>query len=195
MIEDNEDLSSPEHAAPDIDTIEPDMYDELLLTEPILTKDGKKERATVIGRKRDNNGNLIGQYNINPMHNTRIYLAAFPDGIISEVSANTVTEAIYNDIDLDGFSETFLVDIIGHEKTDKIKTDPNVKYTTKGWNICLSWEDGLTSWHSLADVKNSYPILMAEYAKADNLQDEQVFKWWVKHVLKRKARVIKATKS
>ena len=36
---------------------------------------------------------------------------------------------------------------------------------------------------------------MAEYAKANNLQDEQVFKWWVKHVLKRKARVIKATKS
>jgi hypothetical protein len=175
LIEDNEDLSSPEDAAPDIDVIEPDMYDELLLTEPILTKDGKKERATIIGRKRDYNGNLIGRY-INPMH-------------------NTVIKAIYNDIDLDGFSETFLVDIIGHEKTDKIETDPNVRYMTKGWNICLSWEDGSTSWHTLADVKNSYPILMAEYAKADNLQDEQVFKWWVKHILKRKARVIKATKS
>jgi hypothetical protein len=63
-----------------MDSTEPDMYDELLMTQPMFNKDGIKERATIIGRKRDNNGQLIGKYDPNPMHNTRIYIAAFPDG-------------------------------------------------------------------------------------------------------------------
>jgi hypothetical protein len=112
-----------------------------------------------------------------------------------EFSANAVIEAIYNDVNDDGYNETFLVEIIGHEQTETYPKLATTRYTTKGRNICLSWEDGSTSWHSLADVKNSYPILMAEYAVVNKLQHEPAFNWWVKHTLKRKARIIKATKS
>ena len=143
----------------EVDSIEPDMYDELLMTQPMLIRDGRMERATIIGRKRDNDGNLIGEYDINPLSNTRVYLAEFQGGLIAEYSANTVVEAIYNDVNDDGYNEAFLVDIIGHERTNEAITNmeagQNTRYTTKGWNICLSWDDGSTSWHTLSDVKNS----------------------------------------
>jgi hypothetical protein len=44
----------------------------------------------------------------------------------------------------------------------------NTRYTTKGWNICLSWDDGLTSWHTISDVKNSYTTQLAKYALMNN---------------------------
>jgi hypothetical protein len=40
-------------------------------------------KAKIIGRKRDNEGNLMGQFNHNPLLNTRIYLAEFPDSHIA----------------------------------------------------------------------------------------------------------------
>jgi hypothetical protein len=65
-------------------------------------------RAKITGRKRDENGNPIGRYNSNPMLNSRIYLAEFPDGHIQELSANTIVEAVYNQIDGDGYNEQTL---------------------------------------------------------------------------------------
>jgi hypothetical protein len=34
----------------------------------------------------------------------------------------------------------------------------------KGWKLCAKWKDGMTSWHQLADLKESYPIEVAEFA-------------------------------
>ena len=65
-------------------------------------------RAKITGRKRDENGNPIGRYNSNPMLNSRTYLAEFPDGHIQELSANTIVEAVYNQIDGDGYNEQTL---------------------------------------------------------------------------------------
>jgi hypothetical protein len=41
----------PDSSSLDIDEIEADAYDELLLTEPLLPKDGVMVRAKIIGRK------------------------------------------------------------------------------------------------------------------------------------------------
>ncbi len=68
-----------EALAPEEDDIETDCYDELLLTGPLLEQDGKLERATITGRKRDTNGNLVDNFNANPLLNTRVYIATFPD--------------------------------------------------------------------------------------------------------------------
>jgi hypothetical protein len=43
-------------------------------------------------------GNLVGQYNNNPVLNTRIYLAEFPEGHIAEYSANMIAEAVYDSV-------------------------------------------------------------------------------------------------
>ena len=37
------------------------------------------------------------------------------------------------------------------------------------------WKDGTSSWHSLADVKNSYPLQLANYAIKNGLEKEAAF--------------------
>jgi hypothetical protein len=47
--------------------------------------------------------------------------------------------------------------------------------TTKGWHLCVEWKDGTTSWERLADLKESNPVEVAEYAATKILHDEQFF--------------------
>jgi hypothetical protein len=63
-------LMEPEAQVPEIDDIEADSYDQILLTEPLLIKEGELVRAKIIGRKRDMDGNLISTYDHNPSLNT-----------------------------------------------------------------------------------------------------------------------------
>ena len=65
--------------------------------------------------------------------------------------------------------------------------------TTKGWEICMQWKDGSTTWNALKDVKDSYPVQMAEFAVENRLSEEPAFAWWVKHVLKKRDRIISKT--
>jgi hypothetical protein len=109
-------LNDPEQKAPEVDDIEADAYDELLLTEPLLLRDGQLTRVTIIGRKRDQNDNPVGVYHHNPLLNTRIYLAQFPDGHVAEFSVNMISEAIYSQINDDGAEELLFTDIIGHTR-------------------------------------------------------------------------------
>ena len=85
-------------------------------------------RARIIGRKRDSNGNPIGNYNHNPVLNSRIYLAEFPDGHIQELSANSVIEAIYNQIDTDGFDQQVFHDIIEHRYDSSVLIEIELKH-------------------------------------------------------------------
>jgi hypothetical protein len=55
-----EELKEPEQQARDLSEIEHDAFNELLLTEPLLIREGAEERAKIIGRKRDHEGNLVG---------------------------------------------------------------------------------------------------------------------------------------
>ncbi len=112
----NDALIEPECQTQEVDEIEADAYDELLLTEPLLMKDGELTHATVIGCKRDHNNNPVGTYHHNPLLNTRVYLVQFPDGHVAEFRANMISEAIYNHIDDDGGEELLFADIIGHTK-------------------------------------------------------------------------------
>lgn len=66
----------------------------------------------------------------------------------------------------------------------------HLRKTTKGWSLCVQWKDGSTSWESLADMKESYPIEVAEYATANEIEDRPAFAWWVPHVLKKRDRMI-----
>jgi len=59
------------------------------------------ERAKIIGRKRDMNGNVVGTYHDNSILNTRINLADFPYVYIMEYSAIAIAEAIFNNLNDD----------------------------------------------------------------------------------------------
>lgn len=152
----------PEAIPPDIDDVEPDMCDELVLTEPKLMKDGQLMKARIIGHKRDHDSNLIGHYNANPVLNTRVYPEEFPGGHIQELSANKVVQAIYDHVDDDGYAVKIFHDMISHCKPSNCGEHTGI--TIKGWEICVSWADGSTSWHTLQEIKNSFPVQLTEYA-------------------------------
>jgi hypothetical protein len=160
--------------------------------------DGTLVRAKVMGRTGDMNGNLVGAFyviNVNPMLNTRVYLAAFPDGHIKEYNANMIIEAIYNNANDDGNDELLFAAIIEHEsdktamknkQADEINQleqqgrevrksgNKHPLHITKGWFICVAWKDGSSSWHSLANIKNSHPIQLADYAINNNIKYEPI---------------------
>ena len=50
-------------------------------------------------------------------------------------------------------------------------------------------------WIPLADLKESYPVQVAEYVVNNKLASEAAFAWWVLHVLKKHDRIIKKVKS
>ena len=67
--------------------------------------------------------------------------------------------------------------------------------TTKGWEILVQWKDGSTTWSKLKDMKDSYPVQLAECAVQNKIDDEPAFAWWVPHTIKKKAIIIKKVKS
>jgi hypothetical protein len=50
---------------------------------------------------------------------------------------------------------------------------------TQGWSFLVSWKDGTEPWVKLAELKDSYPMELAEFAKARSIADEPAFAWWV----------------
>jgi len=105
----NEDAPfEPEALAPEKDDIEADTYNELLLTEPMLEREGVLVQAQVIGRKHDPCGNLLGHYHSNPLPNTRAYVVSFSDSHIAEYSANKIAESIYQNVNDDVWMSYYL---------------------------------------------------------------------------------------
>ena len=51
----------------------------------------------------------------------------------------------------------------------------SLRKSTKGWTMCVQWKDGSTSWERLADLKESYPVEVAEYAVTQGIEDEPAF--------------------
>ena len=59
----------------------------------------------------------------------------------------------------------------------------------------MEWKDGSSDWVSLKDLKNTYPIELAEYAISNRIQDEPAFAWWVPYTLKKRVSIIQKIKS
>ena len=69
------------------------------------------------------------------------------------------------------------------------------KKTTLGWDICVLWKDGTSSWVSLKDMKTGYPVELAEYARLNHIDNEPAFTWWVPYTLKKRSAIINNVKS
>ncbi len=54
----------------------------------------------------------------------------------------------------------------------------------------VEWKDGSSSWIPLADLKDAYPVQLADYAVANNVTTEPAFCWWVPFVLKKRDRIL-----
>ena len=61
--------------------------------------------------------------------------------------------------------------------------------------IKVKWCDGSFDWLPLQQVKNANPVELAEYAYKHNINEEPAFNWWVKHVIKKRARMLNQVQS
>ena len=52
-----------------------------------------------------------------------------------------------------------------------------------------------TSWIALNDMKDSFPVQLAEYSVRARVSQEPAFAWWVSFVLKKRNRIIAKVKS
>ena len=62
--------------------------------------------------------------------------------------------------------------------------------TTKGVEVIVQWKDGITTWVTLKDIKNSYPVHMYKYPLQLHLAGNPVFSWCIRHVLTKRNRII-----
>jgi hypothetical protein len=47
--------------------------------------------------------------------------------------------------------------------------------TTARWQLLCQWKDGSTNRVALKDMKESYPVQVADFAKANRIEDETAF--------------------
>jgi hypothetical protein len=203
--EDDNEPFEPDSSIDEEDDIPENMYDQLLTAEVLLPQGDQMKMGHVTGYKRDQNGNPIGRSHVNPLLNSRMYQVEFTDGTRQDYAANMIAEAIYSQVDDEGNKLLLFNDVIAHRKNKKAvkkqdmyirSTNGNkhMKKTTIGWEFCMSWKDGSTSWETLANLKSSYPIQIADYAIANNTADEPAFAWWIPPHLHHKERILKALK-
>jgi len=192
---------------PEADDTDTDSEDFYLHMELALDRGGPHpEFARVVKRARDNQGKPIGKKNSNPILDSRMYEVQYHDGHRAIVTANTIAENLFAQVDEDGNSYK-LMDQIVQTRTTGEEIPPSEaffttksgikrrKCTTKGWECLIQWKDGTTTWSKLKDVKDSYPIELAEYAVANQLSHYPVFAWWVPYVLKKRDRIVSKIKS
>jgi len=190
------------------DQFDPDSFDHYLnmeLSVPTNT-DEHPQFARVTKRLRDHRGNPIGTAHSNPILDSRMYEVEFADGHKQAMSANLIAENMFASVDEEGHRHLLLDSIIGFRKTgdavekiDAFVTSSNGtrrrRETTKGYQINIQWKDGSTTWSKLKDVKDSYPVELAEFAIENGIADEPAFAWWVPYTLKKKARIVSKIKS
>ena len=183
------------------------MWDSLINAEVLLQLDDNLTMGKVKGRSLDPHGNVTGSYNENPLLNSIIYDVEFPDGQVKEYAANILAENMLSQVDSDGHYRALLKGIVDHRKNpatavpmeDKYLVTPSgqrrLRRTTQGWDLLVAWKDGTESWVKLSDLKESYPVELAEYAKSRGLQSEPAFAWWVPHTIRRRNVILSAVKS
>ncbi len=184
----------------------PEGHDEYLTAEVLLPNMRTMSNAKVAGRKRDAEGNSLGERNANPILDPREYEVEFPDGATDVFTAKLIAENLYSQVDDEGNSYAIMSEIIDHKsdgaavtKDDGFEITKNGlkrrRRTTKGWKLLVSGEDGSSTWVPLKDLKESNLIEVAEYALVSKILEEPAFAWWARHVLKKRDRIIRKVKA
>jgi hypothetical protein len=114
---------------------------------------------------------------------TREYAVEFRDGHVESVSANLIAQNLYEQLDDEGKRHVLLTDIVDHKRDERAidKRDAFItmkngvkrrRQRTQGWQLLCKWKDGSSNWVALKDARQSYPVLVAEYAIAYRIDDE-----------------------
>jgi len=112
--------------------------------------------------------------------------------------ANLIAENMITQCDANGNQCLLFKAVIDHKyeietQVTERRGEDHQQDKTRGWTLAVEWKDGSTSWERLRDLKESFPIEVADYAIANNIHEEPAFSWWVKNVLRRRKKVIAST--
>ncbi|KAI2499334.1 Reverse transcriptase (RNA-dependent DNA polymerase) [Fragilaria crotonensis] len=186
----------------------PDSYDDTYLNmELALPREGGEVQfGHVVKCMRDKDGLPIGTANDNPILDSRLYEVEFQDGYKTSLAANAIAENLFAQIDDEGNRHVLFQEIIDHRTNGKqvLQQDAFIttrtgtrrrRETTVGWELLVQWKDQSTTWVSLKDMKEAYPVQSAEYAVQARIAEEPAFAWWAPHTLKKRNRIIAKVKS
>ena len=197
-----DDFEGTQEHAPDVDDVTPEDEDNCIGAEVQLPHGEVMQSGKVKARVRGEDGEPVGTKNTNPILDTRSYQVEFPDGDVAVYSANVIAENMMAQCDPEGNQHLLMEAIIDHQTDDQavkfadrfvtVNGRQHWRKTTAGWKLCVQWKDGSTSWERLADLKECYPVEVAEYAMTQGIEHEPAFAWWTPHVLKKRDRIIAA---
>jgi hypothetical protein len=197
-IDDIVDNSDERHAT---DTYDKYVGAEISLPDP----KGISLMAKVMKKVRSADTNEGNSYN--PLHDHSSYEVQFSDGTTDELTANVIAENMLSNVDSEGYHYQLLSEIVDHKKDgsaiqisngyieSKSGNRKTPKKTTRGWKLLVEWKDGSMDWIPLVELKNSFPVELAEYAFANGIEEEPAFKWWVNYTIRRRNRIISKIKS
>jgi hypothetical protein len=150
--------------------------------------EGPLQRAKVKRRKLDDKGVPVGQAHPtgNPLLDRRAYEVEFLDGTQQVLEANFLAENILAQVDKDGHRQLLLDEIVDHRRSSDsvpigkgtITTKSGAVrklQTTRGWQLFVQWKDKSTTWVPLSEMKQSFPIETAQYARDHQLLLEPAF--------------------
>jgi hypothetical protein len=190
---------------PVADTFTVDAYEKYIGAQLWMPLRDSMAEAKVVGRAKDEDGNPVGTSHSNPLQDTRVYEVAFDDGSIAKYSANLIATAMFAQVDDEGRSHQILDKIVNHRRTKEsiskeeafvtIQGKKHPVRTTKGWELCILWKNGDTSWEKLKDLKEANPIETVEYAVSKGISEEPAFNWWAPYTLKKRDFIILAVRA
>ncbi len=135
----------------------------------------------MVKRAKGTSGEPIGCKHSNLLFDNREYVIEFTDGTTENYFANVIAECTNAQVDSEGNQYQLLSKITDHRSdnsaiqiADRFTSSPNgnhvPKPTTQGWSLLVSWRDGSSDWLPLKDLKDAYPVQIAEYAAAKKSQ-------------------------
>ena len=127
------------------------------------------------------------------------------DGDVTELTAIAIAESMYAMCDEHSDHILLFDAIVDPKKNDKEMTRAEQKFVdsrgkqqykgrTKGWEVCVRWKNGSTTWEKLSGFKKCYPVQTAKYAATNDIDTEPAFNYWVPHTLKKRYSIISLVK-
>ena len=124
------------------------------------------EFARVAKRLKYKDGRLIGTTSKNPILDSRMYEVEYKEGHKLAMADNAIASNLFAQVDQDGQIFVFFDEIIDW-RTDgsQIKSEDAFihisngnrirRETNKGWEVCIQWKDGRSTWSPDEDLQLS----------------------------------------
>ena len=149
----------------------PNVFDGTYLNlEVAITRDGDgPDFAKLTKRLREKDGLPIGRAHNIPILYTRMYELEYKDRHIASMSTNTIANNMFDQVDGEVNRHVIFQEIVNHRYDGTEVKEQDAFITTRnGTKRCRErkkpvevldqWKDGITTWVTLKDMKNSYPV-------------------------------------